>query len=424
LDDLTPVLPDTFGVTAGRASIGGCYLDDLARQFGTPLYVYDRDSLVNAADSTSAAFRDIGARVSYASKACEIAGVLRVFHERGLGLDCVSLGELQAGLRAGFTPNRMHLHGNAKTDDEIDAAVRTGVHALVIDNLDELERVGRVAVQAGTTVRVWLRLALPIEARTHPHLMTSGRYSKFGLGEVEEREALRHIAAIPSIQLTGVHVHLGSQIEEVSIYVDALDALSVRLEQLRARGHVLSELSIGGGWAVRYRPGDPLLDARDVARALEGRVPDGVTLTVEPGRALVARAAVALYRVISVKSTDRGRIVAVDGGMGDNPRPALYGARYTAVNLSRLDSAAEGPADVVGRYCESGDILARDVELPSVRAGDLIAVPVAGAYQLAMASAYNLVPPPAAVMVASTEASLIRRRPSLDDLLALDIACP
>jgi diaminopimelate decarboxylase len=223
------------------------------------------------------------------------------------------------------------------------------------------------------------------------------------------------------VVLTGLHVHLGSQIDDAALYADALSALAGRVDAFRSEGHPIGELSLGGGWAVPYRPGDPSLDAWTAAASIEGWVPPGVRLAVEPGRALVARAAIAVYRVVSVKTTDRGRIVAVDGGMGDNPRPALYGARYTALSITNMGSQPEGSVDVVGRYCESGDVLARDVALPSVRRGDLVAIPVAGAYQLAMASSYNLVPPPAAVMVADGEASLIRRRPSLEELLALDV---
>jgi diaminopimelate decarboxylase len=421
--DLASILPVSTELRDGEISVGGCPLHYVAAEYGTPVYVYDRATLLDAFAEARDAFHPFGARISYASKACEVDAVLRVFCELGTGLDCVSLGELRAGLRAGFSPNRIHLHGNAKSDEELEAAVRAGLHAVVIDNFVELKRLSAVAHRLGTVVRVMLRLALPIEARTHPHLMTSGRYSKFGMNDEEEALALGMLAVSEHVRLAGLHVHLGSQIDDVSLYPLAAEALLARGLRLRAAGQDVEELSIGGGWSVPYVPGDPRLSALDVASALTAvwRPELGFTLAVEPGRALVARSGVALYSVLSVKESDRGRIVAVDGGMGDNPRPALYGSRYSAFMVDAISAPSAGPVDVVGRYCESGDVLVRNVELPPVGIGDVIGIPVSGAYQLSMASSYNLVPPPAVAMVADGEMWLVRRRPSIDDLLTLDV---
>lgn len=414
------VLPTTARYSlAGDLEVGGCSLIDLATRFGTPLYVYDRSTLTRCANRVKSAFSPLGARISYASKACELHAVLTTFREQGLGLDVVSLGELHAGLRAGFAATEIHLHGNAKSDDELTAAIEHDLHAVVVDNLEELERLAGLCVDRRRTARVMLRLTVPVEAHTHPHLMTGGLRSKFGLSwddAVAARDILTHNHRLC---LTGLHAHLGSQIADVTVFQRGLTELSDRLDYFGLRH---AELSIGGGWAVPYRPGDPVLSADQVAAALAPTVAchPHVQLAVEPGRAMVARSAVALYRVIAVKGTSTGRLVAVDGGMGDNPRPALYGAQYTAFSLPWGTPDSAEPADVVGRYCESGDVLARGVPLPPVERGDLIVLPVAGAYQLAMAGNYNLVPRPAALMVEAGRSRLIRRRDTIQWMLAGD----
>ncbi|HEX6508698.1 MAG TPA: diaminopimelate decarboxylase [Chloroflexota bacterium] len=421
---LQTLLPDCCHVSESDTRVGRHSLADLAARFGTPLYIYDAATLRSSARTVIDAFAPLKARVSYASKACAILGVLRVICQSGLGLDAVSGGELHAGLKAGFEPKSIHLHGNVKTDTELDAAVCTGVHAVVVDSLAEVERLDRVCSQLGAKVGVMIRLSLPVEAETHPHLQTSGAGTKFGVLRSAEEEAalIRIVLGSCRLRFMGLHVHLGSQITDVEVYRQAASQMAAAVSEYATAGLESEELSMGGGWAVPYVPGDTTLDPRDVAGALGDTLatfPD-VRPAVEPGRALVARSALALYRVASIKHRFAGRIISVDGGMGDNPRPALYGARYTAF-LSRLPLAeSNGPADVVGRYCESGDVLARQVSLPEVREGDMLCVPVSGAYQLSMASSYNLVPPPAAILVDGDEVTVIRRRPTPDQLLEYD----
>lgn len=421
---LQNLLPQTASVTGEDLSIGGCRVEELAEQFGTPLYVYDESTLRADARTVCNAFQQLDARVSYAAKACALLGILRVFAEEGLGLDVVSGGELEAGLRAGFRPERIHLHGNCKTEEELQRALELRVHAVVADNLEELHALSSLAALAGISVSVILRLNLPLEAETHPFLRTSGGRSKFGFfaGSTEYREALKLLAHSTYLQFTGLHVHLGSQIREAELYGRAAEELSRMADVLCGDGFSVLEISLGGGWALPYTSADPVLPATDVARVLQplfsGRP---WRLAVEPGRALVARAGVAVYRVGSVKQVDGFRIVAVDGGMGDNPRPALYGARYSVLPATGPMRLSTGAADLVGRYCESGDVLASAVEIPDLRPGELVCLPVSGAYQLAMASTYNLVPVPAAVMTLLGNARLLARRSTLDDFFSREM---
>lgn len=418
------LLPDSAATAGGRLTIAGLDLAVLAARYGTPLYVYDEQTLRSSARAVLKSFSNFDCRVSFASKACDVIAILAVLREEGLGLDVVSEGELTAGLRAGFRPEQIHLHGNNKSDAELDAAIRLGLHSIVVDNLEELERLVARSTHGDRRISIALRVSLPVEAATHPHLQTSGFRSKFGFyrGSNEEQAAIDLLERSPGLLLTGLHTHLGSQISDLDIYRQAAGELIELGRALRNRGCPLEEISTGGGWAVPYRPDDTGLSGEEIAAVLQPVFRGtGFRLSIEPGRAVVARAAVALYRIGSVKHTTTGRIVAVDGGMGDNPRPALYGARYSALLPERPTERDSGLADIVGRYCESGDLLVREAPLPPVRAGDLVCVPVAGAYQLSMASSYNLVPSPAAVLASPGEARLIVRRASIEDLLARNV---
>lgn len=425
--EMRSLLPDTIALVGGVLALEGLSLDALATHYGTPLYVYDEQTIRNAARHTRHAFSDLSARVSFASKACDIIGIMRVLRDEGLDLDVVSEGELVAGLRAGFRPEQIHLHGNCKSDAELEAAARLGIHALVVDNLGEFERLRGIADQIGQTVNIMLRVTLAIEAETHPHLQTSGYSSKFGIphGSPDEARFIEMIRQNARLHLIGVHAHLGSQVNDSKIYASAARELLQLAERLHEEGFPIEEVSVGGGWAVAYAPGKTRLDPQSVAQILHPLFQGSrFRLAVEPGRSLVARAAMALYRVGSVKQTPAGRIIAVDGGMGDNPRPALYGSDYTALRLRRPEESPEGPATIVGRYCESGDVLVRSVELPEVHADDIVCIPMSGAYHLSMASHYNLVPEPAVVLVYNRRERLIVRRATIDDLLARQAAEP
>jgi diaminopimelate decarboxylase len=423
LDSWHRILPDAAVVNEDHLFIGRHSVRELAAEFGTPLYIYDAETLRSSIRAVLSAFEPLNARVSFAAKACALVGVLRIVVETGLNLDVVSEGELEAGLRAGFTPDRLHLHGNYKSTAELRRAVELGLHAIVVDNLSELVELERLAAKAQATVRVMLRVSPPLRADTHPHLQTSGAQSKFGfyLQAGEERAALELLAETSHLTLRGFHLHLGSQIFDPAIYKDAALSLAALAHQCELNRISITELSVGGGWGIPYRPGDGELSPLAVAGALSSADAPGVRWAVEPGRAIVARSGVAIYRVGSIKSRDSRRIVAVDGGMGDNPRPALYGAAYSALLVSDPCGRAGGQAQIVGRYCESGDVLVHDAMLPEVRPGDLLCIPMAGAYQLAMASGYNLVPPPAALLVDGELVTLIQRRATVHDLLARDL---
>lgn len=423
--ELLPLLPDKWSVSAGRLLAGGCAVEGLAREYGTPLYIYDERTIRRAAREVRGALAPLNASVSYATKACSTLAILQILAEEGVGLDAVSLGEMEIGLRAGFEPDRIHLHGNSKPEAELEAAVRLGIRAVVLDNLEEIERLERICAARGQEIAVMLRLTLPFEAETHPAVQTAGVGSKFGFlhGDDEEQEALRRLTGSKRLRLRGLHTHVGSQVSDSGIYARALVMLAGMGESLAASDIDIQEINLGGGWAVPYVPGAPRLSPERVADTLAAAVPENRTwkLGVELGRALVAQAGVAVYRIGSIKRRAGVRIIAVDGGMGDNPRPALYGSPYTAISVEHTLAPDVGPVDVVGRYCESGDVLARNVPLPEVAAGEHLLVPVSGAYQLSMASSYNVVPPPAVVLVSEDGQRLVTRRGSADDLLAREV---
>lgn len=422
---LESLLPYDSRLSERETRIGRWSLSVLAEAFGTPLYVYDSATLRDKAKEIKDAFAPLGARISFAAKACSTIGVLRRFEHCGLDVDVASEGEMVAALRAGFSPKRIHFHGNCKSDHELQFAVRTQIRAIVVDGCDELERLAVVAQGMQRSVAVMVRIALPLEAETHPSLQTSGLGSKFGIpvNSEEEHRAIRSLLVHPALTFVGLHTHLGSQITDPRIYARATRYMGEPVARFARAGLACQEVSLGGGWATAYTAEDKSLSASAVATAIAeaGRELNNVRLAVEPGRALVARAAVAMYRVGSVKHAPSGRIIAVDGGMGDNPRPALYNARYTAFVPDRPLAPSIGPAAVVGRYCEAGDVLVREAELPQVAVGDFIAIPMSGAYQLSMASSYNLVPQPAAVLVDSHDARLVTKRATVADMLEREI---
>lgn len=411
--------------------VGGVALDELAERFGTPLYVLDEEHV----RTTCRAYRRAlpGAEIAYAAKAFLCRELVRWLREEGFGLDVCSAGELELAAVAGMPAERIILHGNAKSADELRAALRLGVGRIVLDNTAEPARVAAL-VDAGRRQRVLLRVVPGIEAGAHHAIRTGGEDQKFGLsiatGAAED--AVLRALGQPRLELTGLHCHLGSQIGSVRPYLAAIATLTAFLAGLRDRhGVVLPELNLGGGHGIAYRAGEHALDieafGQDVRHHLARRcalydlpVP---RLILEPGRAVTGPAGVAVYRVLVVKRTAHRVFVAVDGGMADNPRPALYGARVTmrAIGRPRPAGAESARVTVVGRYCESGDVLAADVRLPAdIRPGDLIAVPASGAYQQSMASTYNLVGRPPVVAVRDGRARVLLRRETTADLLARD----
>ncbi|MBI5305871.1 MAG: diaminopimelate decarboxylase [Chloroflexi bacterium] len=423
--------------------IAGCDAIALAREFGTPLYVYDDAHLRTRAAELRDAFRARwrNSLILYATKAYYSPYLARIFKEADLGIDVTSEGELEIARRVGLDPERIYLHGNNKTLAEIRAAFALGVTHVVVDNLDEIELLAQIADAMNVMPQVLLRLAPAIDPHTHRYMATGIAESKFGLPMQTgaAMQAVHRVAALaPRVQLVGLHVHIGSQVFELEPYRDAVRAVFDFADELRdAVGVELREIDLGGGWGVPYSDAQSSLAVATVAEAIvseiENRKPlhrpqgqvskiENPQLLFEPGRALVAQSAVALYTIGSIKEIAGVRTyVAVDGGMGDNVRPALYGAQYTARVANKMNDAPTQRVAIAGRYCEQGDLLIENVDLPCVAAGDLLAIPCAGAYQIPMSSNYNLIPRPAVIAVRDGNVRVIRRRETIDDMLRCEV---
>jgi diaminopimelate decarboxylase len=412
------LLPDTARVDAGVLAIGGIAATELASEFGTPVVVYDEASLRARARAYRAAAP--GAFIAYGTKAFPNVEVLRVLADEGLGADVSTSGELRFAQAAGIAGDRLVVHGNNKSDEELSAAAALGA-LVVVDSLEEIDR----ARDAGVS-RTLVRFTPGIEANTHEAIRTAHHGSKFGLPALDVLEALRRR---PDTE--GLHVHIGSQLLDLDAALQSVDWLATFAARARAEtGWEPRTVDLGGGLGVRTTTDEPELSIEEFVPRVLGELERGFALEqlpppqviLEPGRSLVARAGVTLYTVGSVKRvTATTTYVAVDGGMSDNPRYALYGARYTALLANRADEMPTGAYSVAGKHCESGDVLIERVELPTPRRGDILAVPSSGAYTLAMSSSYNVVPRPAAVIVADGRARVIRRRETIDDLLALEL---
>ncbi len=416
----------------GVLTVGGVAVDALADTHGTPLYVVDGADLRARCRAAVAAFgRD---RVIYAAKAWPTTAVLQVVAAEGLLVDVASGGELHTALHAGVDPARLVLHGNNKSTAELDRALEVGVGRIVVDAFEELERLDALAVARGVRAPVLLRITPGIDAHTHEYVRTGHDDAKFGftlsLGLADE--ALRRTLAADGLELVGVHAHVGSQV----LGTDAFVANAEVLVDLLGRWHTehgvtVTDLDLGGGMGIAYGPGDDPVDVATLAekvlatvdaRAAAHGLPAPRVL-VEPGRAIVGPSTLTLYRVGVVKDLPGlSRWVAVDGGMSDNLRPALYGAVHPAVLAGRSSDHGDGPVMLVGKHCESGDVLGDGLTLPvDVTAGDLVATAATGAYTEAMASNYNRLPRPAAVLVEHGVVHPIVRRETLDDVLDRDL---
>jgi len=433
---LRNILPLTAAVDrAGHLTVGGCDTVELAREFGTPLYVFDEEDLRARCREFRREFeaRHPDVLIVYAAKAYLGRALAALVAEEGLGLDVVSGGELACARAVDFPLERVYFHGNNKSGQEIREALAAGVGRVVVDNFHELVLLGDAAASLGHRQAVLLRVTPGVDPHTHAYVTTGAVDSKFGLplvGGLAE-EALVQALASPGLEVMGLHYHLGSQITETEPYRKAAEVVLEFAARMKERhGLELREYSVGGGIAVPYTRDAATPPLAEYAETLVGALHEGCgrhglpppRLTVEPGRAIVARAAVALYTVGATKEVPGVRTyVAVDGGMADNIRPALYGSRYEALVANRMADPPQEKVTVVGRYCESGDILVSEAETPRLWAGDLLALPVSGAYGLAMASNYNWALRPAVVMVKDGHARLIRRRETYDDLLACDI---
>jgi diaminopimelate decarboxylase len=416
---ITELLPDTAAVEGGELSLGGVRASDLVRQFGTPLVVYDEATLRAQARAYAAAAP--GALVAYGTKAFPSVAVLALLAEEGVGADVSTVGELEFALRAGIPGDQLVIHGNNKEDELLRRATEAGA-LIVLDSLDELERAR--ALGGG---RYLIRVTPGIEADTHEAVKTAHHGSKFGLPPDDAAEA---IGRLPEAE--GLHVHVGSQLLHFGASLMTVDWIAGFAARLRAEhGWTPGTIDLGGGLGVRHVLEEPSFTITEFVEGMVGELQRSFhlqglpapRLIFEPGRSLVSRAGVTLYTVGVVKRASAATTyVTVDGGMSDNPRPAMYNARYTALIANRADEPVAGVYAVAGKHCESGDVLIERVELPEPRRGDLLAVPVTGAYTLAMSSTYNAVPRPAAVLVGGGNARLIRRRETVDDLLALEVS--
>jgi len=430
--------------SSGAISVGGVDVRDLAREFGTPAYVVDEADFRARAgqfrDSFADAFEDLcgGADVYYAAKAFLCTAVARWVHEEGLHLDVCSGGELEVAVRAGIPGARIGMHGNNKSAAEIEAALRHGVGRIVLDSFEEIDRVAALAGALGTVAPVLIRVTVGVEAHTHEYIATAHEDQKFGfsLSEGQAAEAVRRVLAqAPQLRLLGLHSHIGSQIFDISGFeVAARRVLGLHLEVAKEHGVELPELDLGGGFGIAYTTEHDPLAVRDIAAPMAEIVErecraDAVAvprISVEPGRAIAGPSTFTLYEVGTVKAVqlDGGasrRYVAVDGGMSDNVRTALYDADFSCTLAGRASDAPPVLSRVVGKHCESGDIVVKDEFLPAdVRPGDLLAVPGTGAYCRSLSSQYNHVPRPPVVAVRDGRARPIVRRESIEDLLALD----
>ncbi|MDP9183922.1 MAG: diaminopimelate decarboxylase [Actinomycetota bacterium] len=438
---MTDLVPGVWPQGAARSDsgvleLGGLDVRDLAAEFGTPLLVLDEDDLRARCRAWRQAFDGwpAGAAVAYAGKAFLSKAVVKVVQEEGLGLDVCTGGELAVALAAGFPADRLWFHGNNKSVTELERAVEAGVGTIVLDSFEEIARLAAVASRHDTQQRVYVRVTPGVEAHTHEYVQTGQEDQKFGfsLASGAAAEAVRRVITLDSLDLVGIHCHIGSHIFDTHGFSLAAHRMVELLAAVRdEHGRELPELDLGGGHGIAYTAADDPMSPADHADGLRAIVERECAaaglavpkVIVEPGRAIVGPTTITLYEVGTVKDLPGLRTyVSIDGGMSDNIRTALYDARYTAVLASRASTAEPRNVTLCGKHCESGDIVVHDVPLPSdLVPGDLVAVPASGAYHRSMASNYNHVPRPPVVAVADGKARVIVRRETEDDLLALDL---
>jgi diaminopimelate decarboxylase len=410
---------------AGRLEVGGCDVVELAREFGTPAYIYAEDDIRARARAYVDAFRSRtdDFEVIYASKAAPFTAMYRVLAEEGLSADVASGGELHMALAAAVPPDRIHLHGNNKSEAELGYAVEAGVGHVICDSFAEIERLERICAELGAAQKVLIRVTPGIKADTHSYIQTGQLDSKFGfgLGDGLAARAVERVLGSDHLRLVGLHAHIGSQIFELEPYTHAIEALAGLADQAWCRA-----LNVGGGLGIAYTAADepPSIDAyvdvkvRGVARIFD----PPPRILVEPGRSLVGNAGITAYSVGTVKEIPGVRTyVAVDGGMSDNLRPMLYGSRYEALVADRAADPADTLVSVAGMHCESGDVIVRDARVAAPGIGDVLVTPATGAYGYAMANNYNAVPRPPVIFCSGGDARIVVRRETYADLISRDV---
>lgn len=420
----------------GHLTIGGVDTVDLANEYGTPAYILDENVIrENCRTYRRAAEEYFGADALplYASKALCFTGIYKIAAEEGMGVDCVSGGELYTARAAGFPAEKIYFHGNNKTDRDIRDAMDMGVGTFVVDNHDELSAISAEAQKRGITQRILLRITPGIDPHTHRAIVTGNVDSKFGNPIItgQAMEIVKAALNTKSVRLVGLHCHIGSQIFDIEPFADAADIMVRFIADIKREcGFEVEELNLGGGFGVRYTEYDREIDyaaaIRDIAAIVTGYCKDnGIRMPrviLEPGRSLVAAAGITLYTVGSVKEIKGFRTyVSVDGGMPDNPRYALYQSQYTALIANRANEEKTQRVTIAGRCCESGDLIGEDMELQNARRGDILAVLVTGAYNYSMASNYNRLPRPPVIMVKDGKARVAVKRETYDDIIANDV---
>lgn len=406
---------------------GGCDTVELARQYGTPLYVMDEEMMRSRCRRLMSAVAGRSARVCYAGKAFLTLAMAKLVQSEGLGLDTVSAGELRIARAAQFDMSRVTLHGNAKTESFLRSGLEQRVGTVVVDNEDELTLLERLCGAAGVRQKILFRVCPGVEAHTHRKIQTAQTDCKFGIPMAHLERAVKKAMESQWLDLAGLHVHIGSQIRDTDGHLQAADRMTQILADLkRSLGFEARELDLGGGFGIPNMPGDPQIAAEDFITAILDRVDSrcrelGIArpqIVFEPGRWIPGEAGITLYTVQSVKEIPGVRTyVAVDGGMTDNPRPQLYQAEYACILASDTDRPADRRCAVAGPCCETGDILGMDVAVPQLRAGDIVAVPLTGAYTYSMFNGYNCTLRPAVVFAASGKSRVVVRRQTLDSLL-------
>jgi len=421
---------------AGHLEIGGCDTVELAKKYGTPLYVMDEMVIRNNCRKYKNALEkyfDGNGLVLYASKAfCTIAAC-RIAHQEGLGLDVVSGGELYTAIKAGFPMEKVYFHGNNKTIDEIEMGVENNVGRFVVDNETELYNIEKIAARKGKKVKVLFRIKPGIDAHTHDFIKTGQIDSKFGVAlENGEAHAIFEKAVkMKNIEVVGVHCHIGSQIFELEPYEAAAEILLDFIADVRYRfGIEMSEINLGGGYGIKYTDKDNPLEyeqfvesiSKVVKRICEEKKISNMFILMEPGRSIVAPAGITLYEVGNIKDIKGVRkYISIDGGMSDNPRYALYNAEYTAMLANKANSPKTEIVTIAGKCCESGDLIAKDIEMSEAEPGDILAVLATGAYNYSMAMNYNRIPKPPVVLVKEGKDRLIVRRETYDDIIRNDL---
>ena len=431
------MLTDSFSINSkGHLTIGGTDTIELSKQFGTPLYVFDEKDIRNNCKTFKEAFDehyDGNALVLYASKAFSCKEMYRIVNSEGLGTDVVSGGELYTALASGMPAEKIYFHGNNKTPNEIEYALESKIGRIVADNIFELETIDRISGEKGIKAKVSFRIKPGIDAHTHDFIKTGQIDCKFGfaLENGEAYEAVKKVTTLKNVELAGIHCHIGSQIFETEPFVLAAKVMIEFADKIRKDFNiVLGEINLGGGYGIKYLNSDNPVSKNESIKLLCDAVKKACTefdyplpkLLIEPGRSIVGASSLTLYKIGCVKTIkDIRTYVSVDGGMSDNPRYALYGAKYEMIVANKADKPKDFEATVAGKCCESGDLIGEGVKIQTPEVNDTLAVLATGAYNYSMSSNYNRIPRPAAVMVKDGKARLIINRETFEDIIKNDI---